>query len=135
MRWVDPIEWAAARECLGGGHAVEAAPPLVPSAQRDHPGARPLFFGINGRLGAPAAQDVDRGDVLVAWEAIQGAEQCAALQGAAAALKQRIARDRAEFQKNQAWYEQRLQEAKAWAEAGRVHSALHRLDPLTDAPD
>lgn len=135
MRWIDPTDCLAARECLQQGHVLEAARRLLVSPHREHRAARQLLLEISTHLITQAAQALDGGEIRAAWEAITCAEQCAALPAEAVALKERLAQACDELERNQAWHDQRLREAEAWAKGGRVHSALRRLEPLTDVPE
>jgi hypothetical protein len=65
---------------------------------------------------------------------VECARACAALQGEAAALRERLARIRAEDEKQRAWHDQRLRQAQGLADEGRLRSALGLLGGLTGEP-
>ena len=131
MRWLDPVECLAARECLQRGNALEAAQLLLSSPQKNHLAARRLLLEINKELIEQAVEAYGRGDILVAWENINCARQCTELDAKAAALREKIAREAAELRKQQEWRRNRLRQARAWADQGRVRSAIGLLKPLT----
>jgi hypothetical protein len=135
MGWLDPVECCAASECLAAGNAREAARLLLNSPTRDHRAARRLLLEINVRLVDEANNAHCKGEIQAAWETIECAAQCAALGGEGAVLRERIARDLTELQKNDAWQQARLKRARAWADQGRLHSALGLIAPLKGAPD
>ncbi len=135
MAWLDPVECEAARDCLEKGNVLEAARLLIESPQREHKAARRMLLEIGQRLVERALEANERGDATAAWEALTRAEQCAALSPEAAALRDKLARERAEQEQQQAWHDERLGQARQWADEGRVRSALGKIEALTDTPD
>jgi hypothetical protein len=135
MSWLDPEECAAARDCLEHGNVLEAAQKLLGTPNREHRAVQKLLLEISGRLVDQAREANARGDVVVAWEAIDRAAQCAALQDEALALWKQLSQGQEEADKAQAWREQRVADAQALANEGRLRTALGRIVPLTDKPD
>ena len=72
MRWLDPVDCAAARDCLERGNVREAAKLLLNSPHRRHRAARLLLLDISTRLVEEAAQAFGRGEIHAAWTGRNG---------------------------------------------------------------
>lgn len=90
MTWLDPPECDAARQCLEEGNPVEAARVLLRSKYREHRAVRGLLLEIGRRLSESAERQFQAGHLEAAAQTVELAGQCAALDGSAVALQQRI---------------------------------------------
>lgn len=132
--FVDPAECQAAEQCLAHHQPLEAARILLAETHRDHMAVRKLLRRIAPQLVELARQAFETGNVLVAAEFIECAEQCAELPPDARALRDRITHDLKELRQQQDWAQRRLEQANRWAREGRLHSALGMIEPLEDEP-
>jgi len=135
MGWLDPADCLAARDALQRGCPLEAGGLLLKSPHRGHRAARQLLGEIAVQLVQQAETAYSHGELLVAGENINCAAECAELTPEAAALRLQINGGLAELQKQQQWQAQRLARARAWADQGRVRSAMGLLKPIADDGD
>lgn len=135
MRWLEPIDCRAAEECLREGQLLEAAKILLGSKDREHRCARRLLLRISPQLVEQAREAHQKDKSLAAAELIECAGRCAELDHEAQALRERILCECTEREKQDNWQNRRLQQAKDWAEDGRIHSALGLLEPVAEEPD
>ena len=131
MNLFDPYHCRVARDLVAKGHDLDAVRILSQSPDRDHRAARQLLAQSQPRLIQWAGQAAE----VMLWdravELLEAAALCGELPIEAVVLKERVlvGQRRAHEQA------QRVEQAKDWAEQGRVVSALDLLRPLEGHAD
>jgi len=117
------------------GNLLEAAGILLESEDRQHRAVRNLLLEIGPQLGEQARQAYSDGEVAVAKELITCAHKCTPLAPEHEVLRDRILRDCEERSKQREWRDGHIRQAAAWAEQGRLCSAIAMIRPLEDDPE
>ncbi len=134
MGLFDPRECLAARDCIQRGQLMEAARVLLKCPQREHRSVRGLLLELHGRLVEEARKLWQDGRVETAREHISMAEQCAALQGEEAALRDEIVRACEAEKARKEWSRQQLVEAERLAQQGHLRTAIELAQNLSSLP-
>ncbi len=131
MNLFDPYHCRVARDLVAKGHDLDAVRILSQSPDRDHRAARQLLAQSQPRLIQWAGQAAE----VMLWdravELLEAAALCGELPIEAFALKERVLVG----QRRAYEQAQRVEQAKDWAEQGRVVSAIDLLRPLEGNAD
>ncbi len=132
MNLFDPFDCRVARDLVAQGQDLDAVRLLSRSPDRDHRAARQLLAESQPRLIQRAGHAAEAMLWDRATELLEAAALCGELPVEAVALKERMLAE----QRRANEQAQRLEQARDWAEQGRVVSAIDLLRPLerdTDA--
>ena len=117
--------------CPSGGQPPRSGAGITEIARRNHRAAQQLLREIATQLVREAEAAYIRGDLLAAGENINCARECAELGAEGESLRLKINSELEELRKQQQWQSQRLAKVRAWADQGRVKSAIGLLKPLS----
>jgi hypothetical protein len=135
MKWFDPRECLEAEQFLAQGNPLQAARVLLASKYPHHKSVRRCLAEVQKHLLSHAAQHWERGQEEAAWEWMEMAARCGDLPPEAVDLRRQLQQAKQARERQQAWRQAKLQEARELARTGHLHTAIDILTPLGDQPE